>query len=115
MKSLGMTRVLDELGRIVIPKEIRRNLGWNEGDDMEIVPREDGVYLRKVAKSHGDKIRGMNNEELAELFERVISERDHILLEKLKAAGIDAELIEMPAVSQQYHKAWLDEIEEKGK
>ena len=36
MKETGVVRHLDELGRIVIPKEIRRNLRMNEGDLLEI-------------------------------------------------------------------------------
>jgi len=48
MKETGVVRHLDELGRIVIPKEIRRNLRMNEGDLLEIFV-EDGesVVLKK--------------------------------------------------------------------
>lgn len=36
MKATGIVRSIDDLGRIVIPKEIRRNLGLREGEAMEI-------------------------------------------------------------------------------
>ena len=36
MKATGIIRRLDDLGRIVIPKEIRRSLGIREGDPMEL-------------------------------------------------------------------------------
>ena len=35
-KTTGISRHVDELGRVVIPKELRRNLGIEEGDLMEI-------------------------------------------------------------------------------
>lgn len=36
MKATGIIRRIDDLGRIVIPKEIRRNMNIREGDPMEI-------------------------------------------------------------------------------
>ena len=36
MKATGIIRHIDDLGRIVIPKEIRRNLHLREGDPMEL-------------------------------------------------------------------------------
>jgi AbrB family transcriptional regulator (stage V sporulation protein T) len=48
MKETGVVRHLDELGRIVIPKEIRRNLRMNEGDLLEIfVDDKESVVLKK--------------------------------------------------------------------
>jgi AbrB family transcriptional regulator (stage V sporulation protein T) len=48
MKETGVVRHLDELGRIVIPKEIRRNLRMNEGDLLEIfVDEGESVVLKK--------------------------------------------------------------------
>lgn len=43
MKSTGIVRHVDELGRIVVPKEIRRGLGISEGDPVEIFT--DGEYI----------------------------------------------------------------------
>lgn len=47
MKSTGMVRKVDELGRLVLPAEIRRNLGINEGDSMEIFTDESRIVLQK--------------------------------------------------------------------
>ena len=47
MKTTGMTRPIDTLGRIVIPKEIRTALDIAEGDRLEIHVDGDSVVLRK--------------------------------------------------------------------
>ena len=45
MKATGIIRRFDDLGRIVIPKEIRRNLKVKEGDAMEVYIEHGGVML----------------------------------------------------------------------
>ena len=47
MRTTGMTRPLDPLGRIVIPKEIRNVMNLNEGDRIEILTDNDTIVLRK--------------------------------------------------------------------
>ncbi len=47
-ETMGIIRRLDDLGRVVLPKEIRKRLKFNEGDQMEIFSLKDGVYIRKV-------------------------------------------------------------------
>ena len=47
MKATGIVRRIDELGRIVIPKEIRRTLRIQESDPMEIYMGEDGCIQLK--------------------------------------------------------------------
>ena len=42
MKATGIVRRIDDLGRVVIPKEIRRNLRIREGDPLEIFVDRDG-------------------------------------------------------------------------
>lgn len=50
MKATGIVRRIDELGRIVIPKEIRRTLRIREGDPLEIFTNhEGGVILKKYS------------------------------------------------------------------
>ena len=51
MLSKRLVRRIDDLGRIVIPKEIRRNMGWNDGDALEITYNNDTVSIRKYKKS----------------------------------------------------------------
>ncbi len=47
MKATGIIRRLDELGRVVIPKELRRRYGWAEGTPVEIYTTDDGIMLQK--------------------------------------------------------------------
>ena len=48
MKPTGIVRRIDDLGRIVIPKEIRRTCHVREGDPMEIYLSQDGeIILQK--------------------------------------------------------------------
>lgn len=50
MKATGIVRRIDDLGRVVIPKEIRRTLRIREGDPLEIfTDREGGVILKKYS------------------------------------------------------------------
>ena len=54
MKATGIVRRIDDLGRIVIPKEIRRNLGHREGEAMELFLENDCVCLKKYSPSEED-------------------------------------------------------------
>lgn len=47
MKSTGIVRKVDELGRIVIPRELRRTLDINEKDPLEIFMEDDRIILQK--------------------------------------------------------------------
>ena len=47
--SAGIVRRIDELGRIVIPKEMRRTMRLKEGDEMEIAADGDAITLRKYS------------------------------------------------------------------
>ena len=49
MKSLGIVRQVDELGRIVLPIEVRRRLELNPKDGVEIFVEKDTVILKKYA------------------------------------------------------------------
>ena len=50
MKTTGIVRKIDELGRIVIPKEIRSNMKLNIGSPLEIYVEEDQIIMRKFSK-----------------------------------------------------------------
>lgn len=58
MKETGMVRRLDDLGRLVIPKEIRKMYKMKEGDSIEIYIKEGSVCIRKF-------------DELSEFFEQI--------------------------------------------
>lgn len=47
MKSTGIVRKVDELGRVVIPIELRRTLGIAEKDSLEIYVDDDRIVLKK--------------------------------------------------------------------
>ena len=51
MKSTGIIREIDKLGRIVIPKEIRALNKINPGDGLEIFVDDDMIILRKPKKN----------------------------------------------------------------
>ena len=47
MKSTGITRRVDELGRIILPIELRRTLDIAERDSLEFFTEDDKIILRK--------------------------------------------------------------------
>jgi transcriptional pleiotropic regulator of transition state genes len=49
MKSTGIVRRVDELGRVVLPIELRRNLGIGDRDSLEIYVDGDTIVLTKYA------------------------------------------------------------------
>jgi AbrB family transcriptional regulator, stage V sporulation protein T len=83
MKATGIVRRIDDLGRVVIPKEIRRTLRIREGDPLEIyVDREGEVILKKYspigelgefAKEYAESLHESTN------HTTMISDRDRII------------------------------------
>lgn len=47
MKTTGIVRCIDELGRLVIPKEIRRQMGIENSDPVEVFVDEDRIIVKK--------------------------------------------------------------------
>ncbi len=88
MKATGIVRRIDDLGRVVIPKEIRRTLRIREGDPLEIFTDSDGEVIFKKYSPIGE-MSGFA-EQYAEVLGKVskrtilISDTDHIIA----AAGI---------------------------
>lgn len=56
MKATGIIRKIDDLGRIVIPKEIRKNLRIREGDPLEIYIDKNGEIILKKHDTMGDML-----------------------------------------------------------
>jgi transcriptional pleiotropic regulator of transition state genes len=51
MKEVGIARRVDDLGRIVLPAELRRLFGINAGDAVDIAVDGDAIVLRKVDRA----------------------------------------------------------------
>lgn len=47
MKATGIVRKLDHLGRVVLPRELRRTMGLNEGTPIEIFTQGDMIIIKK--------------------------------------------------------------------
>ncbi|MBS4201468.1 AbrB/MazE/SpoVT family DNA-binding domain-containing protein [Bacillus sp. FJAT-49732] len=63
MKSTGIVRKVDELGRVVIPIELRRTLGIGEKDALEIYVDDDKIILKKYKPSMTCHITGNVSED----------------------------------------------------
>lgn len=121
MKATGIVRRIDDLGRVVIPKEIRRTLRIREGDPLEIFTSNDGEvifkkyspigelgdfalnYAETLSKTTGKgtcitdrdnviAVSGLPKKELIE--KKVSSDIDNIMSEKMpfKSQGFDSGL-----------------------
>lgn len=83
MKATGIVRRIDDLGRVVIPKEIRRTLRIREGDPLEIFTDRDGEVILKKYSPIGE-LTEFANEFCESLYETtnnvaIISDRDRII------------------------------------
>ena len=47
MKTSGIVRNVDDLGRVVVPKELRRRMGIENGDAVEIYGEENRIIIEK--------------------------------------------------------------------
>lgn len=56
MKATGIIRRIDDLGRVVIPKEIRRTMKICEGDPLEIFLENGGVIFKKYYPDYRDDL-----------------------------------------------------------
>lgn len=54
MKTTGIVRRMDDLGRVVIPKEIRRNMGIKEGQPLEIFLNGEYICFKKYSPLYED-------------------------------------------------------------
>ena len=78
----GITRRIDELGRIVVPKEIRYNLGIRDGEPLEIYTNDNAIIIKKY--SQVENIKDISNN-LCNIFADIckigilISDREKII------------------------------------
>lgn len=88
MKATGIVRRIDDLGRVVIPKEIRRTLRIREGDPLEIYTDTDGEVIFKKYSPVGEMspFAAQYAEVLAHTVSMptLICDRDHVVA----AAGV---------------------------
>lgn len=73
MRATGIVRRLDDLGRLVIPKEIRRVLGWKEGDPLELYfDRENKAIILKKYETEEEKMKEYTVEVAMSAWAKVI-------------------------------------------
>ena len=82
-KSTGVVRKLDDLGRITLPIELRRNLNIGEHDPLEIFVDDDRIILRKYEAS--DIFTG-NMDELIDFHDKKVSKQS--IMEMARLAGL---------------------------
>lgn len=86
MKPTGIVRRLDELGRITLPIELRRNFQLEEKDAVEIFVDGDSIILKKYESS--DIFTG-SGEDLVEYKGKLVSRESIIELAKLAGLRIE--------------------------
>ena len=110
MKATGITRRIDELGRSVIPKEIRRTLRIREGAPLEIFTDREGQIILKKYSPIGElsQFSGQYAETMAQTTGHLvcITDRDHVIA----ASGSGKKEFEGKPISRQ-----LDEVMENRK
>lgn len=100
MKATGIVRRIDDLGRVVIPKEIRRTMRIREGDPLEIYTDADGEVIFKKYSPIGEL--GPYTKQYVDVLNRttslpaIICDRDHIIA----AAGISKKEVLDKRISQ---------------
>lgn len=110
MKATGIVRRIDDLGRVVVPKEIRRTLRIREGDPLEIFTDREGEIILKKYSPIGEL--GQFASQYAEALAQTsgclvcITDRDHVIA----AAGTGKKDFEGKPISKQLETA----IEDRG-
>ena len=95
MKATGIVRRIDDLGRVVIPKEIRRTMRIREGDPLEIYTDREGEVIFKKYSPIGE-LSGFAAQYAETLYKTcnlavVISDRDAVIFirDRVNASGSD--------------------------
>jgi len=116
--SSGITRKIDDLGRIVLPKEIRKTMNINSGDDFQIIIDDNKIILErfsllesfenkinkivdcfiketnyKILISINDKLINYNNIQVSKVISNIIRERKIYYNEKCDKNIINSNLI----------------------
>lgn len=83
MRATGIIRRIDDLGRVVVPKEIRRSLRIKEGDPLEIFTTRDGEIIfkscqteNKVIDNFIEAFKEMGIADKKEIIKKLVEEMD---------------------------------------
>ena len=85
MKSTGIIRRIDDLGRVVIPREVRRTLNLKEGDPLEIFVEGEMLCFQKYYAAEGYRerikslIAGLNEDSYMENSAEVKTKLNEVL------------------------------------
>lgn len=119
MKATGIVRRIDDLGRVVIPKEIRRTMRIREGDPLEIYTSSDGEVIFKKYSPMGEL--SLFAAQYAEVLNRamgrtvVVCDRDHVIAvsglprKEVLERRITPALEELLEQRRSYHRASREE------
>ncbi|MCY8234186.1 AbrB/MazE/SpoVT family DNA-binding domain-containing protein [Priestia endophytica] len=92
MKSTGIVRKVDQLGRVVLPKELRENLAIEKGDPLEIFVDENQIILKKYQYHKACMITGEISEDNMVFGNgKVVLSREglYILSQELEKRGVN--------------------------
>ncbi len=118
MKATGIVRRIDDLGRVVIPKEIRRTMRIREGDPLEIYTSNDGEVIFKKYSPIGEI--SENAAQVADIMHRLsgcpvaVFDRDHVISisgaakKEWNARRVSPELEELMENRKQYYSTGRD-------
>ena len=96
MKATGIVRRIDDLGRIVIPKEIRRQLKVTEGEPFEIFLSRDGEIILKPYRTDYILRKADDWEELEDPQGKVVAQGHRLSAEEvLSALGVEFQTEEL--------------------
>ena len=101
LKKSGVIRKIDELGRIVIPKETRRMLGIREGENLEILVDNNEIILKKYNHTKSLLDLGIH---LIDIYSTVSD--NYIIItdrEKVLASNFKNDLVDIPLNDEMIH------------
>ena len=96
MKATGIIRRVDDLGRIAIPKEIRKQLKIEEGESLEIFLSRDGEIILKPYRTDYILRKAENWEELENPQGKIVAQGHRLDAERILAAlGVEFQIEEL--------------------
>ena len=107
IKASGIIRRIDDLGRMVIPKEMRRSQRWRESDPIEIIPLKSGdVLLRKYSHMEGIELL---TSYAAKCLSSMLNDISVLVCDRTKAiSGVGKDFSKL--VGHQVCDWWMDKI-----